>query len=87
MSRTTQGIPIEQIDVDKIPQEKPIQYDEIAKLVGSLYIDTHHRINTVNEQAKAFIKTLQDKISGLMEENSRLKEELRREQNNGGSSV
>lgn len=80
-------IPIEPVDIDKLPQEEPLKYDEISRLVGSLYIDTHHRMRIIGEQAKSLVQTLQNRINGLLEENSRLKEELQREKHEGGIST
>ena len=82
MTRTsTHGIPIDSVSLDQLPQETPLNYDEIAKLVGSLYIDANHKVKNVQEQAKSLIESLQGRISDLTEENSRLKEEIQRQNN------
>ena len=75
------GIPIDSVSLDQLPQESPLNYDEISRLVGSLYIDANHKVKNVQEQAKSLIESLRGRINDLTEENSRLKEELKRPNN------
>ena len=85
MSRTqTHQVPIDSVSLDQLPQETPLNYDEIAKLVGSLYIDANHRVKNVQGQAKSLIESLQGRVNDLTQENSRLKEELQRQNNGNG---
>lgn len=49
------AIPVETIDIDKLPTEQGFTYDEIAKIVGSLYLDSHHRFNTMENQFRAIV--------------------------------
>jgi peptidoglycan hydrolase CwlO-like protein len=45
-----QPLPIDSINVDQMPQEKGWSFDEISRVVGSLVLDSHHRINIMEEQ-------------------------------------
>jgi len=82
-NRGIQQMPIDLVSPDKLDSETPLNYNEISCLVGSLYIDANHKIKNIEEQAKALIDSLRRRISELMEDNMRLKEELKRYSNGG----
>jgi len=73
------GLPIDQINIDELPEEESLDYAEISRLVGSLYIDYHHKINMIQKRAKAIIDKLKNRIDELSTENIRLKEQLKKE--------
>lgn len=72
----TYGLPIDIVDSETLQEEQPLKYDEISKLVGSLYIDANHRIQIIQERANTIINKLKCRIEELVKENLKLKEEL-----------
>lgn len=46
-------IPMQAVSPDQLPREKALSYDEVATIVGSLYLDSHHQISVMNEQFQA----------------------------------
>lgn len=73
---TTHQIPIDVVDADQLPRETALKYEELCMLVGSLYIDSNHRVRTIEEQAKAIHLQLRDQIVELRKENTKLREML-----------
>ena len=69
-------VPIDMVDADQLPRETALKYEEIALLVGSLYITSHHDVKTMNEQFGAIKAQLEQKIKDLARENQVLREQL-----------
>ena len=67
-------MPIEAVDADQLPRETALQYEELCLIVGSLYIDSHHRVNTMEERHKAIVGELQFRLRETTKEIQRLKE-------------
>lgn len=82
----TNQVPIDTVSVDQLPRETSISYTEICLVVGSLYIDTHHRLKTMEEQYKSINNILQDKLQSLIEENNMLKQELNKHADTGSKT-
>jgi len=84
------SIPIQAVDADQLPREKGWSYDEIARIVGSLYLDSHHRLSLAEEQfaavsdeyqrkvlqTEAALQAKQEEVDRLMKEIGQLKREL-----------
>ena len=74
----TQQVPVDAVDADQLPRERGLKYDDIARIIGSLYLDSHHRIQVIEEQFQAVVSDLQNKIEQLQIENNLLKDQLRK---------
>lgn len=72
------------IDVGQLPQERPITYDEICRIIGSLYLDSHRRISILEEQLNSIKKDADERIKLLIQENANLKKELDKRNGVGG---
>ena len=46
-------LPIQAVDADQLPREGGLSYDEVATIVGSLYLDSHHAMKVREEQFQA----------------------------------
>lgn len=69
-------VPIDMVDADQLPRETALKYEEIAFLVGSLYINSHHEMNTLKEQFSAIKQQLEQRLRDLAKENQALREQL-----------
>ena len=54
-------------------QNESLSYDELTRIIGSLYLETERRQNSLQEQAKTVIEELQNKVSALETEIELLK--------------
>ncbi len=87
-------VQIDAVDVDQLPRERGLQYDFIAKIVGSLYLDYHQGLNVAEERYSAMVQELQRVIDELKQKNTFLEEQLRKineqrilgKSNNGGQN-
>ena len=61
--------------------EDSIQYEDICKIVGRLYLDSFHRVQTVEVQATNMIEQLRTQNANLIKEAQELEDEL--EERNG----
>ena len=75
MSETHQ-VPIDTVNPDELPHDIPLNYDEVCRLVGNLYIQMSQQRRAMNDQFQAVSKQLQARLQHYAEENSRLKTEL-----------
>jgi cell shape-determining protein MreC len=94
-------INMDSVSADKLPVESGWSYDEIAKIIGSLYLDSHHRISTIEQQfasiskdyqhqltqANNDVKNMRLDIDKLTSENSQLKRELEIHNDESGSTT
>lgn len=71
-------IPVQAVDVDQLPREKGWTYDEMASVVGSLYLDSSHQMKIHEEQFSAIIEEYDKRII-------QLKAEVQLQQENGES--
>jgi len=71
----TQQIPINSVSLDEMPQEKGLSYDKICAVVGSLYLDSHHRFSIMEDQFNAMIEEYRRQIHDLTTEIERVKKE------------
>ncbi len=74
--RSEAKVPIDMVDADQLPRETALKYEEIALLVGSLYINSHHEVQTMKEQFGAIKSQLESRIKDLARENQALREQL-----------
>ncbi len=56
--------------------ENSIQYEDICKIVGRLYLDSFHRVQTVEAQASNMIEQLRVQNADLIKEAQELESEL-----------
>ena len=77
------SIPVDMVSPDQLPKEKGLSYDEISRVVGSLYLDSHHRISIMQEQFSAVtgeyeakIREMNAQIVRLQKDNTALKIEV-----------
>ena len=80
-------MPIDMVDADQLPRETALKYEEIALLVGSLYINSHHEINTLKEQFSVIRQQLENKMRDLARENQTLREQLNGQSTGEASSA
>jgi len=83
------SVPMQTVEADQLPREKGWTYDEFARIVGSLYLDSHHAMKVSEEQFQAVsdeyerrILQVQAEVQGKQGEVERLVKEvaqLRRE--------
>lgn len=66
------SIPLESADADNLPREKAFTYNEIALVVGNLYLESQHRSNILNEQFQAVSEEYQKQLMEAKQENQRL---------------
>jgi len=59
------AIPIQAVDADQLPREKGWTYDEIAAIVGSLYLDSHHNMKLREEQFAAVTEEYEKRMAQL----------------------
>jgi len=78
------------VDADQLPREKGWTYDDISRIVGSLYLDSHHAMQVREEQfqgmvdeyerdvlrAQAELKGKQGEVDRLVKEVGNLRREL-----------
>ncbi len=64
------------ISPEQLQAEKPINYDEICRIVGSLYLDSYHRVSAIEEHAKSIIQEYANRIEDLTLENGQLRKSL-----------
>jgi predicted RNase H-like nuclease (RuvC/YqgF family) len=77
------AIPVQSVDADQMPRERGWSYDELATIVGSLYLDSHHSMRTreeqfrsVSEEYKKEILRLQNEAEGMRKQIDALNKEL-----------
>ncbi len=85
MGEHKQRIPLQAANAEQLPREKGWTYDEIARIVGSLYLDSHHSIQVREEQFQAVVAEYQKKLTDLNTQVSGLEETVRNltTENNG----
>ena len=66
-------IEVDPVDADKLPVEQPITYEDICRIVGTLYLDGIRKSKGIEEQAKSLLNQLNGQMESLREENTRLK--------------
>lgn len=80
-------VPMESMELDKLPSETGWKFEEIARIVGSLYLESSHQVNTMKEHVEALLKQYkeqsaaafkqqEEQIRQLEAENLNLKREL-----------
>lgn len=68
-------VPVEAVDADQLPKERAWTYEEIAAIVGSLYLDSHQRHAIMQEQFKAVAQDYEATVVRLQRENQQLTED------------
>ena len=63
------------------PLENSVQYEDICKIVGTLYLDSFRRVQTVEAQASTMIEHLRAQNSTLIKEMEELEADI--EKRNG----
>ena len=87
-------IPVEAVDADQLPRDRGIQYEEVVRIVGSLYLDSQHLLITAEERYNSIVQELKETIFELEKKNEFLEEQLRKineqrilgESNNSGQN-
>lgn len=69
-------IPISTMTPDQLPAETPIKWDDVCKIVGSLYLDSYHRVSTLESHFRSILEQLEQQNTELSRENGILKQEL-----------
>ncbi len=62
------AIPVQAVDADQLPREKGWTYDEMTSIVGSLYLDSAHRMKVQEEQFNAIIEEYDKRTMQLQAE-------------------
>ena len=70
-------VPVDSVNVDQLPKESALTYDEMCVIVGSLYIDNHHQIKIIKEQSTSLINMLQERIRNLTDERTKLVSQIK----------
>lgn len=84
------AIPMQAVDTDQLPRERGLKYDEVATIVGSLYLDSHHMLKVREDQfqamaeeyerqvlqAQAEVAGKQREVESLVKEVAQLRREL-----------
>lgn len=70
------SIPVQSVDADQLPREKGLAYDEVCKIIGSLYLDSHHAVAIREEQFNAVSDEYQRRILALQAEVKQLTSQL-----------
>lgn len=53
--------------------QNTLSYDDICRIVGSIILDSHRRISTIESQSKQLVTQLQSQLEILQLENAALK--------------
>jgi phage host-nuclease inhibitor protein Gam len=69
-------IPITAISPNQLPAETPLKLDEIYRIIGSLYLDSYHKISTLEDHFKTIIEQYADQLNQLKQENDGLRRTL-----------
>ena len=72
------AIPVQAVDADQLPREKGWTYEEMSQIVGSLYLDSAHRMKVQEEQFDAIIEEYDKRIM-------QMQAEIQLQQENGDS--
>jgi predicted RNase H-like nuclease (RuvC/YqgF family) len=70
------AIPVQSVDADQMPRERGWSYDEIATIVGSLYLDSHHSMRTREEQFRAVSEEYQREILRLQNDADGMRKQI-----------
>jgi hypothetical protein len=74
----THQVPIDAVNPDELPRRTPIKYEDLCRIIGDLYVQMHNQDSTQQEQFKAVLSQMQERMQGHIAENERLKAELAR---------
>lgn len=69
-------IPIETAEPNQLSVDSALKYEEICFIIGSLYLDSHHRTKVMRDQQVMMDEQMKDRIKQLMQENQALRQEL-----------
>ena len=58
----TTAIPVQTVGADQLPREKGWTYEEMASIVGSLYLDSSHHSKVQEEQFSAVLEEYDKRI-------------------------
>jgi hypothetical protein len=61
----TMEVPIPAVDIDQLPLSRGLKYDEVARIVGHLYIECQRVLSIEKEQSAAIIADLKKENAGL----------------------
>ena len=53
--------------------QNTLSYDDICRIVGSIILDSHRRISTIESQSKQLVAQLQSQLEIIQLENAALK--------------
>lgn len=87
---STTAIPMQAVSPDQLPHEKGLTYDEVCRVIGSLYLDSHHQMQVREDQFQAMAEEYEKRVlqaqaereghkrevDNLVKEVSRLRREL-----------
>jgi len=56
------SIPVQTADADQLPREKGWTYEEMASILGSLYLDSHHQMKVREEQFSSVVDEYEKRV-------------------------
>jgi len=68
--------PINAVDAENMPMGGIMKHDDICKLIGSLVLESHHRFISLEDNAKAITRQLDEQRRVLLQDNSSLQKEV-----------
>jgi hypothetical protein len=70
------AIPVQAVDADQLPREKGWTYEEMTSIVGSLYLDSAHRMKVQEEQFNAIAEEYEKRVMQMHAEIQLQQEEV-----------
>ena len=70
--------PVDAVDAHTLPAETPWKWDEVCRLVGSLYLESHHRYSSLETHAKSITRQLDEQRRVLVKENEAMQKDIDR---------
>lgn len=67
---------IDAVDAENLPPQTPWKWEEVCKLVGSLYLESHHRHSTLETHAKSITRQLDEQRRVLVRENEAMQKAM-----------
>lgn len=81
MEQKTHKVPIDAVGADELPRETAVQYEDMCRMIGHLYVRLNLQEKIQNEQMQSMVGHLQSRIQEYINENRKLKMELSRYEN------
>lgn len=75
-SLSVQQQPINAVDAENMPMGGIMKHKQICELIGSLVLESHHRFISLEDNAKAITRQLDEQRRVLLQDNEGLNKEL-----------